>query len=92
MLIRQPAFSLSKSLIYSIITLMNPLKIWQSILAVLWIFAFLGGGYFIYNSFIGGADCSVYVQGGAQDCGASQTGALLENDFSRYDMTSPLLK
>ena len=70
---------------------MNPLKFWQSLLAVLWIFAFLGGGYFIYNSFFGGAPCSLYVQKGIRDCGEAKDGKILQNDFSKYDFTSPLI-
>ena len=69
---------------------MDRLKFWQTILAVLWVSAFLGGGYFFYNSFFWGGSCSVHIQNGSKSCGGSGAGNIRQNDFLRYDITSPL--
>ena len=69
---------------------MDRLKFWRTVLVVLWVFAFLSGGYFFYNSFFGGDSCSVHIQNWSNGCGASQAGNISQNDFLRYDITSPL--
>jgi hypothetical protein len=69
---------------------MNSLKFWQTVLAFFWIIALLGGGYYFYNSFFGNNDCLLNVQTGTDSCGSADMQNIRQNDFLRYDITSPL--